>query len=224
MPSSPTSSQFQDVQVRPNSNLTVQASLVMQDSMCRARLLREAIPIHILMATQRFLMSIEDWHPLRNCHTLWFVKQPCCCSYAYSKYNIPCLPFSPILQSIADHIEKTLDVVDLNSVNANYYSNAKSTIGFHSDNEFLFQASKQASCIVSVSLGSTRKFVIKHKTTGVEKVVKLAHGDMLTMEGLMQRFYEHCILEADAPVGFRINLTFRTIVAHTAGCPLSAQS
>ena len=151
------------------------------------------------------------------------MKSPCTCGYSYSRYAIPCLPFSPILQALADCIERALNVT-VNSVNANYYSDAKAMLGLHSDNEFLFQADKQASCIVSVSFGATRKFVIKNKRTGLEIYQKLSHGDVLTMEGLMQRFYEHGICQATLPVGARLNLAFRQIVAHGDSCPLVSPS
>ena len=106
-------------------------------------------------------------------------------------------------------------------MSANYYSDAKSQLGFHSDNEFLFQADKQASCIVSVSFGATPEFVIRDKRTRAEIPVKLSHGDLLTIEGLMQKFYEHCIVQSAVPVDYRINLTFRKIGVHNDGCALA---
>ena len=97
----------------------------------------------------------------------------------------------------------------------------RNQLGLHSDNEFLFQADKQNSCIVSVSFGATRKFVIRDKRTGAEMNVKLSHGDLLTMEGLMQKFYEHGVVQSAVPVDYRINLTFRKIVVHNEGCTLA---
>ena len=195
----------------------------MQDSTCCSRLYKDAIPPHILEATHTFLNNIRDWHPLRNCSTLWFVKQPCCCMYSYSKYAIPCLPFSPILQSMADHIEKTLNVY-VDSVNANYYPNAKASLGYHTDDEDLFQAKHQPSTIVSVSFGATRKFAIKNIRTGADSFQNLSHGDLITMEGLMQRFYQHSICQAPFPVEDRLNLTFRFISAHEDYCHMSHPS
>ena len=120
---------------------------------------------------------------------------------------------------MADHIEKSLNVL-VNSVNANYYPNAKACLGLHSDDEDLFQAKYRPSTIVSVSFGATRKFVIKNKRTGAELSRNLQHGDLITMEGLMQRYYEHGICQASFPVGDRLNLTFRFIAAHEDYCPM----
>ena len=94
-------------------------------------------------------------------------------------------------------------------------------MGYHSDGEELFQATKQKACIVSISVGATRRFAIRSKQQGTEKIVHLSHGDILTMEDWFQRHFEHSLVPETRPVDQRFNLTLREIVRHAPSCSLS---
>jgi len=66
--------------------------------------------------------------------------------------------------------------------------------------------------IASVSLGATRRFVLKHRGQPQEKLaIELPHGSLLVMAGATQRHYRHALPRTARPVGPRINLTFRRI-------------
>ena len=87
-------------------------------------------------------------------------------------------------------------------------------LGPHSDDETQL---KKDSCILSISLGETRKFRIsekgkKKKECGVLDIL-LHHGDVIVMKGKMQSFYKHEIVKVNGEkgkkMGRRINLTFR---------------
>lgn len=71
-----------------------------------------------------------------------------------------------------------------------------------------------APVIASVSLGATRRFVMKHREDASKALsLALPHGSLLVMAGTTQRFYRHALprsARVDAP---RINLTFRRITA-----------
>lgn len=154
----------------------------------------------------------------------------------------------------------------INAVNLNYYPRGGG-IGFHADDEFLFDGTNRPTCIVSLSLcragkdddsGSgdcdgARQFVVKRRPpqdeqdsvqefggTAEERKVILRNGDLMTMEGMFQKYYFHAVWPGDAQdyvasdhpwtQGERINLTWRTIVQHLDGsakcrgktCPLAA--
>ena len=173
------------------------------------------------IATVTFLVGLTNWFSLANCQTAWFVKQPCSCSYSCSKHNVLCRPFVPILQTLVDIVERILNEKGFNAINVNHYTNEKSALGFHSDGESLFQAKFRNSCIVSISFGATRRFAMRNLQCGAEKIIPLQHGDVCTMEGLFQKFYEHSILREPASTGRRFNLTLRKIVQHQSSSTMS---
>ena len=173
------------------------------------------------IATVTFLVGLTDWIPLANCQTAWFVKKPCSCSYSYSRHNVKCRPFVPILQTLVDIVERILYEKGFNAININNYTNEKSALGYHSDGESLFQAKIRDSCIVSISFGATRRFAIRNLQCGAEKITPLQHGDICTMEGLFQKFYEHSILRESCCTGRWFNLTLRKIVQHQTSCSMS---
>ncbi len=62
--------------------------------------------------------------------------------------------------------------------------------------------------IASISLGATRRFLLEATPDGKD-MIELAHGSLLTMRTNVR----HSLPRTSRPVGERINLTFRRIVA-----------
>jgi alkylated DNA repair dioxygenase AlkB len=63
-------------------------------------------------------------------------------------------------------------------------------------------------------LGATRRFVLKHRQEKDRKLaLELPHGSLLVMAGDTQANYRHALPRTARPVGERINLTFRRILA-----------
>ena len=165
--------------------------------------------------------SAMEWSSIARIKTNWFVKEPCLCAYKYSRYNIAPVHFPPFLDELTKVVSHITGISGLNSVNVNLYDNHKNSLGWHTDDEPIFGSVYHPIDIVSLSLGSCRTFSIKHNTTGWQEDVPLENGDILTMEGLFQKFHKHRIPEADnQSVGPRINLTWRVIKEHTIDCPL----
>lgn len=104
--------------------------------------------------------------------------------------------------------------VDFNSVLANLYRDGRDAMGWHSDNEPELGAQP---VIASLSLGATRRFVLKHRGDPARKLaLDLRHGSLLLMSGDTQRNYRHALPRTAKPTGARINLTFRRIAtAHS---------
>ncbi|CAE7358240.1 Alkbh3 [Symbiodinium pilosum] len=104
-----------------------------------------------------------------------------------------------------------------NSCNLNLYQDGQHSVGWHADNEALFQGKYQDCRIISLSLGQSRRFELMcgqdfHR-------LELSDGDLCTMEGMTQKWYKHRVpKESGRNVGPRINLTWRWIVQHH-DCP-----
>lgn len=115
-----------------------------------------------------------------------------------------------------------------NSCNINLYRDGNDSVGWHTDDEQLFEGEYNDICILSLSLGSTRTFQIKRKgdtsvarNEGTDSFV-MCHGDLCTMEGRFQRHYLHAVNKEPDVIEPRINLTWRFITKHNQedGCPL----
>ena len=110
----------------------------------------------------------------------------------------------PLLEKIKKRVEKITGVEFKYGV-LNYYRDGNDYIGFHPDREV-----GPGHMVVSVSVGATRRFVLKHKfREGVKHKFMLANGDVLIMnEAAIKTMYKHSIPKM-ANVGPRINITFR---------------
>ena len=195
--------------------------VIFQHRQSRCRHFVEAlINIFNLDTLHNKLLALQ-WDNNENHSTMWFVENPCTCFYKYSKYNVSPKPYFPELKLLANFVENLTGSEETNCVNVNYYEDRFSSVGFHSDSEDLFQAETIFSIIISVSLGSTRTFILQAKDNSEEHSIDLKHGDVLTMEGLCQKFYVHALPRAAGACGPRINLTFRKIVQHKQYCPLA---
>jgi alkylated DNA repair dioxygenase AlkB len=95
----------------------------------------------------------------------------------------------------------------VNSVLVNLYDNERSSVAPHADDEPDMVSDAP---ILSVSLGATRDFVLKHGSTGAKIILPLEHGSILVMSGSTQRVSRHGVPKSKHPRGPRINLTFRT--------------
>lgn len=110
-----------------------------------------------------------------------------------------------------------------NSCNLNCYSDGTDSLDWHADDEPLFAGRERDTCIISLSLGDTRSFELRLASDDQGDVpavkLRLANGDLCTMEGLVQRHYEHRVPRAGGKSSrLRVNLTWRWIVAHERRC------
>ena len=109
----------------------------------------------------------------------------------------------------------------------NWYESGR-FVGWHSDDESLFQSKYEDCLIIGLSLGQSRKFEIKlmdddfimddgteevDPTVEVKQIV-LHNGDLMTMEGLFQKYYVHRVPKSYDIEEPRINFTWRWIKKH----------
>lgn len=131
--------------------------------------------------------------------------------YRYSGTDFIPHPWHPALQALCERLQAECGV-PFNSVLANRYRDGRDAMGWHSDDE---PELGPAPVIASLSLGATRRFVLKHRQQVAQKLaLDLAHGSLLVMAGDTQRHYRHALPRTAKPVGERINLTFRYIQPH----------
>ena len=128
--------------------------------------------------------------------------------YRYSGSYFEPRPWPPELTGLRERLCAELGT-GFNSVLANLYRDGSDCMGWHSDDETELGP---APVIASLSLGATRRFVLKHRKEPQRKLeIALPHGSLLVMSGATQRNYRHALPRTAKPVGERINLTFRRI-------------
>ena len=149
--------------------------------------------------------------------------------YAYSGTFFEPHPWPPVLLPVRERLVAETGIA-FNSVLANLYRDGADCMGWHSDNE---AALGPQPVIASLSLGAPRRFVFKRRegrgqrgmstpdpnrtdnaSIADEKfALALPHGSLLLMGGDTQSHYRHALPRTSKPVGARINLTFRRILA-----------
>ncbi|WP_119419631.1 alpha-ketoglutarate-dependent dioxygenase AlkB family protein [Desertibaculum subflavum] len=129
-------------------------------------------------------------------------------TYTYSGLTLAPLPFTPLLARIRDAAE-AIAGSGFNSVLLNHYRDGADGVSWHSDDEPELGPDP---VIASVSLGATRRFDLRRRGDhGRRASFDLQHGSLLLMGRGCQIGWQHRIAKTRAPVGPRINLTFRQI-------------
>ena len=132
--------------------------------------------------------------------------------YTYSRTRFEPHPWVPALRPIRTRLRDTLGI-DFNSVLANRYRDGRDAMGWHSDDE---PELGPRPLIASLSLGATRRFVLKPRGEGRRLALDLPHGSLLVMAGATQASYRHALPATARPVSERVNLTFRRILPVSA--------
>ncbi len=136
----------------------------------------------------------------------WHGDEP----YTYSGLTLAPQPWTPLLATLRDRAAADAGA-RFNTVLLNLYRDGRDSMGMHQDDE---EELGTDPVIASVSLGATRRFVLRHaKKKGIGIDLALAHGSLLVMAGRTQHVYRHGLPKTTAPVGPRINLTFRHVRA-----------
>lgn len=163
-------------------------------------------------------------HPVPRL-TAWFADPGV--RYKYSGLNRGAALWPRVLDNIRRRLNRQLDAA-FNSVLVNYYRDGNDCMGLHSDNE---RELGENPLVATVSLGATRRFVLRRKPAGSrdrveERLAKnrcatwradLAGGSLLVMAGACQARWRHEIPRTARTAGARISLTFR----HIRNCGLS---
>lgn len=134
--------------------------------------------------------------------------------YRYSGRDFTPMPWSEPLAELRNRVQQTYDdtqpevAVRFNSALLNLYRDGADGVAWHADDEAELGPRPQ---IASLSLGASRRFLLKPRNGGDSVELTLDSGTLLFMLGDLQRYWLHTIPKTRRPVGPRINLTFRYV-------------
>jgi len=112
----------------------------------------------------------------------------------------------PFLAVIAEALSRRYGVT-YDGLWLNEYRNERDSSGWHGD----WLACKREQCTVPVlSLGATRRFLLKARSGGPSTVFTPAGGDLVVMGGRCQRDWLHCVPKQTRPAGIRLSLNFQS--------------
>src|SRR5690606_23148736 len=118
-------------------------------------------------------------------------------AYRYSGVRHEPVPWPDRLRPVRDRLVRETRL-PFNSVLANLYRGGSDCMGWHSDDEPELGAQP---VIASLSLGATRRFMLRHRRDPSRKLVlELPHGSLLVMRGDTQQDYRHALPRTTRPV------------------------
>ncbi|MDA9557362.1 alpha-ketoglutarate-dependent dioxygenase AlkB [Vibrio sp.] len=139
--------------------------------------------------------------------TCWYGQYGVIADQGYQKLT-QARPLTPLLLKVKSKVETTTGY-RYNSVLANLYRDENDGVGYHADDETILGHNP---AIASLSLGETRRFLVKHNQGQYEGIrIDLKNNLLLLMSGSLQHHWKHAIPKSRKPLGPRINLTFRFI-------------
>lgn len=158
--------------------------------------------------------------------TAWMVRKGCSCTYRYGGVEVDAIEFPGWMIELLNIVMPACGLKNSahwpDSCNLNLYEDGGMSVGWHSDDERLFQGKFRDIVIISLSLGVKRKFELKVNwpEQGERSLYKvtLSEGDLMTMEGMLQKHFQHRVPKEDYVSGPRINLTWRWVVKHAPRC------
>lgn len=134
-------------------------------------------------------------------------------SYTYSGLSLSPAPWPDLVAQLRADVEAATGA-RFNSVLMNLYRDGADSMGWHADAE---KALGPDPLIASVSLGAHRRFLLRHrKRTESPVELELGGGSLVLIGGATQHHWRHAVPKTRRPVGPRINLTFRRILAADA--------
>lgn len=159
--------------------------------------------------------------------TGWMVSKGCTCVYRYGGVEVDPEVFPPWMTQLMQIVMPYYGIPELrdwpNSCNLNLYEDGSHTVGWHTDDERLFQGKFQDTRILSLSFGAARRFEVRKNwpEEGEQHVCKVdvGDGDLLTMEGMFQKHFQHRVPKQEYIKDPRINLTWRWVRRHNPRCP-----
>ncbi len=193
------------------------------------RLFKKVYPLEILERVEEWLSKLDNddlvWDSTRNPYRLssWIVAPPCSCRYVYAGQTWEPNGWTDLLERLREITEDALQLKDyFNSAVINAYVNGEGAVGMHADDEQLFGGKTTPFTIASISIGETRKFIVQENSSGKCVTQDLKHGDLVTMEAMMQATHKHGIPKSETAHGVRYNITFRRIIHHEHHCAVAA--
>lgn len=133
------------------------------------------------------------------------------CRYRYSGTTFFPQPWHPLVKQLVQDVSSFTGHL-FNCVLLNLYCNGQQHMGWHADNERELGTNP---VIASLSLGSNRRFELKHRHQPWQLAMDLPAGSLLLMAGACQQHWLHRVPKQSRVTQSRLNLTFRYIAAQT---------
>lgn len=130
-------------------------------------------------------------------------------AYTYSGVTTTPRSWTPLLVELREICEERARS-SFNSVLVNLYRDGSDSMGLHADDE---PELGPQPVIASLSLGATRRFRFRHRTTRDVVQIDLPSGSLVVMSGNCQSCWMHEVPKQKTVTEARINLTFRTVHA-----------
>jgi alkylated DNA repair dioxygenase AlkB len=132
-------------------------------------------------------------------------------AYGYSGMRYEPAPFSPELAVLRERVTTEVGC-RFNCVLANLYRDGSDSVGYHADDEPELGPRREDIAIASLSLGETRRFVLKQRRSDERTELVLPGGSLLVMRGRTQQLYLHALPKTRRPAEARVNLTYRVVM------------
>jgi len=160
--------------------------------------------------------------------TAWMVSEGCTCTYRYGRIEVEPQVYPPWMVDLMKEVMPYCGIKFMDDwpscCNVNLYEDGGMSVGWHADDERLFQGKFEDIRILSLSLGVKRRFELRanwpEEGEKQHRRVMLGSGDLMTMEGMVQKHFQHRVPKEDNIQGPRINLTWRWILKHAPRCPM----
>lgn len=128
--------------------------------------------------------------------------------YTYSGATMKPSPWTAELDRMRRQVEAAADA-KFNCVLLNHYRDGRDSMGWHSDDEPELGLNP---VVASLSFGSERRFLLKHRAQPeMKREFLLSSGSLLVMRGALQHHWRHSVPKSLRVTEPRINLTFRQI-------------
>lgn len=127
--------------------------------------------------------------------------------YSYSGLKMTVRPWVEPIIALKELVETRVGL-EFNSVLLNLYRTGDDKVGWHSDDEPELGSEPT---IASLSLGATRRFKFRHRSSKEVVSTDLPSGSLIVMSGLSQTCWEHEVPKQAGVTQPRINLTFRRV-------------
>ncbi|HTX63742.1 MAG TPA: alpha-ketoglutarate-dependent dioxygenase AlkB [Acidimicrobiales bacterium] len=88
------------------------------------------------------------------------------------------------------------------------YRDGRDSVAWHGDR--VGRSSQEDTVVAILSLGATRRFLLRPRGGGPARRLELSSGDLLVMGGSCQRTWEHAVPKSGRATGPRISVQFRT--------------
>jgi len=146
------------------------------------------------------LLTAAGWEQ----RSRWMVNRTVIEPRLTAEYNDLTEAPAPILRAMAAAFTQQFGVT-YDGLWINLYRSHRDSTGWHGD----WPTCKRAECTVPVlSLGATRRFLLKPRLGGRSIGLTVASGDLVVMGGRCQRDWRHCVPKQATPAGPRVSVNF----------------